>query len=128
MPWATSPPRPGPGCGRMRALTPVARSWLCGSAWAIYGTIPSGPCERPSRQRAESAAATFREVFAGPLAAAREHVPEIVGEVEGGLGDIGTLAANAQDTAMAETVATETVFAITESALQAEAETAGASM
>jgi len=55
-------------------------------------------------------------------------VPEIVGEVEGGLGDIGTLAANAQDTAMAETVATETVFAITESALQAEAETAGASM
>jgi len=80
------------------------------------------------RERAESAAATFREVFAGPLAAAREHVPEIVGEVEGGLGDIGALAANAQDTAMAETVATETVFAITESALQAEAETAGASM
>ena len=81
-----------------------------------------------ARERAESAAATFREVFAGPLAAAREHVPEIVGEVEGGLGDIGALAANAQDTAMAETVATETVFAITESALQAEAEAAGSSM
>ena len=80
------------------------------------------------REYAQEAAAGFRARFAGPLATAREHVPELVGEVEGGMSEIGEASAMVPAITIAEATLTEAAIQDVEASLQSEAEATGSTL
>ena len=72
----------------------------------LYGVVPQ----------------TFREVFAEPVRTVQEHAPEIAAEVQLGVGDGETLAAEPEAAAQQELAATETALLEVEGELRVEAE------
>jgi hypothetical protein len=74
------------------------------------------------------AASGFREMFAAPLAQAREHVPELVGEVELGAEQGEGLLGQTTDVADQELAGVEQALVAAETQLQAEADQTGESL
>ncbi|MHB1296280.1 MAG: hypothetical protein ACYC4R_14970 [Anaerolineae bacterium] len=108
---------------RVLALPRIVGRLRAGIVAGLRGSLESGL--GVLRGLWADASSAFRETFAGPLAEAREHVPEIVGQVELGVSEGETQMALPGTAVEVELAMTEVALAAGEAGLQAEAELTG---